>query len=43
MNPDTWKTDQIYVHAADNAGNTEVTVYPTSIYQEKISLFGVED
>lgn len=41
MNPDTWKTDQIYVHAADNAGNTEVTVYPTSIYQEKISLFGV--
>lgn len=41
MNPDTWKTDQIYVHAADNAGNTEITVYPTSKYQEKISLWGV--
>lgn len=42
MNPDTWKTDQIYVHsAAGNDGSIEVTEYPTSVYSDKISLFGV--
>lgn len=42
MNPDTWKTDQIYIHsAASNDGDIVVTEYPVSKYQDKISLFGV--
>lgn len=41
MNPDTWKTDQIFVSASDNEGHVESREYSISKRQEKISLFGV--
>lgn len=41
MDPTSWKTNQIYIHATDSEGNIAVTTYPTSKYQDKISLFGV--
>lgn len=41
MNPETWKTDQVYVTARDNEGHTIDRAYSVTNKQEKISLFGV--
>lgn len=41
MNPETWKTDQVFVTAADTEGHVESREYSISKKQEKLSLFGV--
>lgn len=41
MNPETWKTDQVFVSAADSEGHVVEREYSISKKQEKLSLFGV--
>lgn len=40
VSPDTYKTESIYCHVDEN-GDALVTNYPMSVYQEKITAFGV--
>ena len=41
---ETYKTATVYIHMSSSQYSTiEVTDYPTSIYQEKLQLFGVTE